>query len=366
MDGAVAALRNEQILVTQISQVKKPASRRTRSSGQAVTTRTLAAFAHQLAALHDSGVPLLRSVQILRDAARDKRLARVLAAVQTDIESGSSLTAAMEKHRTTFDLMFTRMVSAGEAGGILDVIIKRLALYLDTTLKFRHLVRSAFIYAIAAAVLAGASAVVILWTLGSIFAPYLAGSGATSPPAIQSAAAFGLAVVRLTPFMVLAAGMAALALWVYYRSTVGRRKIDALALRLPVVGPWVLNVAVARACRSLGTLLAAGVPVLEALEIAAGTARNDVVFQALVTARRGVEGGESLATPLRETAVFPPVVLELIHAGESSGALDAALLRIADLYEREADVAMTQILNALTLMMLLALGAVAGRVLTSL
>jgi type IV pilus assembly protein PilC len=360
MDGAVAALRREQILVTQISPVKEAAQKASKPSGKKVSAKNLAVFTRQFSVMIDAGLPLVQCLEILGTQEEDKNFASVILATRTDVESGASLADAMKKHPKAFDPLFTNMIAAGEAGGILDTILKRLATYIEKAVKLKGQVKSAMIYPIAVVVIATLVVGVILWKVIPTFANLFAGLGAELPLPTRIVIAASNGLVRFMPFILVGIGVAVFAFRAYYNSPNGRRVIDSITLKLPVLGPLMRKIAVARFCRTLSTLLASGVSILEALDITARTAGNAIIEEAIMTTRKSIERGETIAAPLKETNVFPSMVVQMISVGEATGALDTMLGKIADFYEEEVDTAVAGLLTLLEPIMIFFLGVVVG------
>jgi type IV pilus assembly protein PilC len=361
MDGAVAALRREQILVTQITPVKEaPAKAEKKSLGKRVAAKNLAVFTRQFSVMIDAGLPLVQCLEILGTQEEDKNFAAVILATRGEVENGASLADAMKKYPKTFDPLFTNMIAAGEAGGILDTILKRLATYIEKAVKLKGQVQSAMIYPIAVVVIAGLVVGVILWKVIPTFANLFAGLGAELPLPTRIVIALSNGLVRFMPFILVGIAAAIFGFRAYYASPGGRRMIDTITLKLPVLGSLMRKIAVARFCRTLSTLLASGVSILEALDITARTAGNAIVEEAILTTRKSIERGETIAAPLKETRVFPPMVVQMISVGEATGALDTMLSKIADFYEEEVDVAVAGLLTLLEPIMIFFLGVVVG------
>jgi type IV pilus assembly protein PilC len=360
MDGAVAALRREQILVTQISPLKEAAPKAAKPSGKSVSAKNLAVFTRQFSVMIDAGLPLVQCLEILGTQEEDKNFASVILATRTDVESGASLADAMKKHPKAFDPLFTNMIAAGEAGGILDTILKRLATYIEKAVKLRGQVKSAMIYPVAVVVIAVLVVGVILWKVIPTFASLFSGLGAELPLPTRIVIAASNGLVRFMPFVLVGIGAAVFGFRAYYNSTNGRRVIDAITLKLPVLGQLMRKIAVARFCRTLSTLLASGVSILEALDITARTAGNAIIEEAITTTRKSIERGETIAAPLKETNVFPSMVVQMISVGEATGALDTMLGKIAEFYEEEVDTAVAGLLTLLEPIMIFFLGVVVG------
>jgi len=361
MDGAVAALRREQILVTQINPVKEAAkAAAAKPGGKKVKAKSLAVFTRQFSVMIDAGLPLVQCLEILGTQEEDKHFSSVILATRGDVEGGASLADAMKKHPKTFDPLFTNMIAAGEAGGILDTILKRLATYIEKTVKLKSQVQSAMIYPIAVIVIAALVVGVILWKVIPTFANLFAGLGAELPLPTRIVIALSNGLVRFMPFVLVGIGAFVFAFRSYYASPNGRKVIDAGVLRMPILGSLMRKIAVSRFCRTLSTLLASGVSILEALDITARTAGNAIVEEAILTTRKSIERGETIAQPLKETNVFPSMVVQMISVGEATGALDTMLSKIADFYEEEVDIAVAGLLTLLEPVMIFFLGTVVG------
>ncbi len=362
MDAAVAALRREQVLVTQINPIKEKvaakagAPRRARS----VDAKNLAVFTRQFSVMIDAGLPLVQCLEILGSQEEDKNFAWVILATRGEVEGGASLADAMKRHPKVFDALFTNMIAAGEAGGILDTILKRLATYIEKAVKLKGQVKAAMIYPVAVIVIATLVVGVILWKVIPTFANLFAGLGAELPLPTRVVIALSNGLVRFGPFVIAGMVGAGFGFRSYYASSNGRRTIDSIVLKLPILGSLMRKIAVARFCRTLSTLLASGVSILEALDITAKTAGNAIVEEAIQTTRTSIERGETIAQPLRDTKVFPPMVVQMIGVGEATGALDTMLSKIADFYEEEVDVAVAGLLTLLEPLMIAFLGGIVG------
>jgi type IV pilus assembly protein PilC len=363
MEAAVAALRRDQILVTQINPVKEKAAAKTvgkKKGGSKVDPKNLAVFTRQFSVMIDAGLPLVQCLEILGSQEEDKGFSATILATRGDVEAGASLADAMKKYPKTFDPLFTNMIAAGEAGGILDTILKRLATYIEKAVKLQSQVKSAMVYPIAVIVIATVVVGVILWKVIPTFANLFAGLGAELPLPTRVVIALSNNLVRFGPFLIAGIFAGLFAFRQYYATDKGRHVVDRIVLKLPILGPLMRKIAVARFCRTLSTLLASGVSILEALDITAKTAGNAIVEDAIYTTRRSIERGETIAAPLRETAVFPPMVVQMIGVGEATGALDTMLSKIADFYEEEVDVAVAGLLTLLEPLMIAVLGGIVG------
>jgi type IV pilus assembly protein PilC len=366
MDAAVAALRRERVMVTQIHPAKetktKPAAAKPAAvkAGKSVPAKNLAIFTRQFSVMIDAGLPLVQCLDILGKQEPNKNFSAVILKVREDVESGAALADAMKKHPKSFDALYSNMVAAGEAGGILDTILKRLAVYIEKNVKLKGEVKSAMIYPVAVIVIATAVVGAILWKVIPTFATLFAGLGAQLPLPTRIVIAMSNYVVAWGWLIVVALGAVGYGIKRYYATNGGRHMIDKLLLKAPILGGILRKVAVARFCRTLSTLLASGVPILDGLDITARTAGNAIVEDAIQSTRSGIERGETVSAPLRETNVFPPMVVQMINVGETTGALDTMLSKIADFYEEEVDAAVAGLLTLLEPVMIAFLGVVVG------
>ena len=362
MDGAVAALRREQIMVTRIDQAKAKAAAAAKAAkgGVRVPSKNLAIFTRQFSVMIDAGLPLVQCLDILGKQEPHKGFSAVILKVREDVEAGAALADAMKKHPKTFDALYSNMIAAGEAGGILDTILKRLALYIEKSVKLKSEVKSAMIYPVAVIVIAVLVVGAILWKVIPTFAQLFAGMGAQLPMPTRVVIAASDGLVAYGWILILALGIVGYAVKSYYGTEAGRRVIDALLLKAPILGNILRKVAVARFCRTLSTLMASGVPILDGLDITARTAGNSIIEDAIQVTRTSIERGETISAPLRDTNVFPSMVVQMINVGETTGALDAMLSKIADFYEEEVDTAVAGLLTLMEPVMIAFLGVVVG------
>jgi type IV pilus assembly protein PilC len=363
MDAAVAALRREQIQITKIDAIKAKAEAKPKAAkkgGVSVPAKNLAIFTRQFSVMIDAGLPLVQCLDILGKQEPHKGFSGVILKTREDVESGAALADAMKKHPKTFDTLYSNMIAAGEAGGILDTILKRLATYIEKSVKLKGEVKSAMIYPIAVIVIATLVVGAILWKVIPTFAQLFAGLGAQLPLPTRVVIAASDGIVAYGWMLIVALGAIGYALKSYYATENGRRMIDWIMLKMPILGDILRKVAVARFCRTLSTLLASGVPILDGLDITARTSGNAIIEDAILVTRSGIERGETISGPLRETAVFPSMVVQMINVGETTGALDAMLSKIADFYEEEVDTAVAGLLTLMEPIMIAFLGVVVG------
>ncbi|MGC1626690.1 MAG: type II secretion system F family protein [Candidatus Acidiferrales bacterium] len=359
-----AALRRENINVSKLSEKGKEFNIPTFGGG--VDSKELAVFTRQLSVMIDAGLPLVQCLEILAGQQENKIFQKVLTGVRASVEGGASLSNSMKQYEKVFDPLYYNMVDAGETGGILDTILQRLSSYIEKNVKLKRAVKSAMIYPIAVLGIAGSVIVLLLWKVVPIFTQLFNGLGVDLPLPTR-------VVINLSNFVgsiyggvivvFCIAGVFALKMW--YGTPTGRYALDATVLKIPLVGPLMRKIAVARFTRTLGTLISSGVPILEGLDITARTSGNAVVEKAIIQTRKAVEAGRSLVEPLKETDVFPGMVTQMIGVGEQTGAMDAMLQKIADFYEDEVDAAVKDLLTAMEPLMIVVLGVVVGGIVVS-
>jgi type IV pilus assembly protein PilC len=356
--SAVGELRRRAILVTKIAE--KTAPKMSFKFGGKVKDKEMAIFTRQFSTMIDAGLPLVQCLNILAEQSESKTLRSVTGQVARHVEAGSTLADALRRHPRTFDDLFTNLVEVGEAGGILDVVLQRLAAYIEKAAALKRKVKAAMVYPCA---IIGVALLVVIFMLTFViptFAQMFKDLGADLP--LPTKIVMLLSDFVRSYILLLIAGMigAVMALRSYYRTEGGRATIDALMLKLPVFGTLVRKVAVARFTRTLGTLVQSGVPILDGLRITARTAGNKVVEKAVLQCRAAVTEGKTLADPLRTSGVFPPMVTQMISVGEQTGALDAMLSKIADFYDDEVDTAVSTLTSLLEPIMIVFLGVVVG------
>jgi len=364
MDAAVAALKRDQIQVTKITAAAAAAAaekeKKKGTTGKKVKAKNLAVFTRQFSVMIDAGLPLVQCLDILGSQEEDKNFAAVIMQTRADVEAGMSLAEAMRKHPKTFDPLFTNMIAAGEAGGILDTILKRLATYIEKAVKLAGQVKSAMIYPVAVICIAAIVVGVILWKVIPTFAALFQGLGADLPLPTRIVIAMSDNLVKFFPLLLVAGGAGIYFFRRYYATDGGRRVVDGGVLKAPILGEIMRKIAVARFCRTLATLLSSGVPILDGLEITGKTSGNAIIEDAIMTTRKSIERGETISAPLKETNVFPSMVTQMIGVGEATGALDTMLAKIADFYEEEVDTAVAGLLTLLEPIMIAILGGIVG------
>ena len=353
----VGQLRRRRLVVISV----KPKPKEIKLSfGGRVKTKDLVLFTRQFATMINAGLPLVQSLDILANQQPNKRVAEKIRAVLSDVESGSTLADAMGRQKDFFSDIYVNMVAAGEAGGILDTILLRLAEYLEAAAKLKRKVRGAMFYPATVLFFAGLATAAILIFVIPTFAGFFQSSNVPLP--LPTRIVMGLSDFLLGYWWALAAGLAGL-IWVlraYRQSPSGRLTTDRLMLRVPVLGDVLRKAAIARFSRTLGTLVQSGVPILDGLEITARTSGNRVVEDAVMKSRASIAGGETIAEPLKRSDVFPPMVVQMIHVGEQTGGLDDMLSKIADFYDDEVEAAVGALTSIIEPVMIVVLGAVVG------
>jgi len=345
------ALRREQITFMSAKEKGREIGIPKLAGRRKVKSKDLAIFTRQFSVMIDAGLPLVQCLDILSQQQANKHFQQVLAQVRQDVEEGSTLAAAMNRHPKVFDQLYANMVEAGETGGILDLILQRLSTFIEKIVKLKRDVISAMIYPAAVILLAiGAIAVIMVVVIPQFQQIFLGllGPGEPLPLPTRIVVGFSSFLAGWGGVCILVAIIASVVgLKFYYKTAKGKKVIDTILLKVPIIGSIFLKIAIARFSRTLSTLLSSGVPILQSLDITARTAGNVVVEEAITSIRDGVEQGKNFVEPLRASEVFPHMVAQMVGIGEQTGALDAMLGKIADFYEQEVD---TAIANLLTLM----------------
>jgi type IV pilus assembly protein PilC len=355
-DGAVASLKRNGIQVISV----KPQSATAGKSLGKVKAKDLAIFTRQFSVMIDAGLPLVQCLEILGAQQVDKGFQKIIAAVRTDVEQGATLQAALAKHPKAFNDLYVNMVGAGEAGGILDIILQRLSGYIEKAVKLTSKVKGAMTYPITIICIAITVVAVIMVKVIPVFSQMYEGMGSSLPVPTQVCIAISNVLIHYFPLVVAAVVVLVVGLRQYYKTQAGRLQIDALILKIPIIGDLLRKVAVARFCRTLGTLTSSGVPILEGMDITARTAGNVVIQNAILKSREAVEQGRNIAGPLAETRVFPPMVVQMVGVGEATGALDAMLSKVAEFYEEEVDNAVASLTALMEPMIIAVLGGIIG------
>ena len=328
--------------------------------GTGITTRDIVIFTRQFATMINSGLPLVQSLDILAEQTENAALAKVLREVLYDVESGHTLAAAIGKHPKVFSELFVNMVAAGEAGGILDTILLRLATFLEKNDALIRKIKGAMVYPSVIFSVAGMAIVILLIFVIPTFQTMFESAGIPLP--LPTRIVIGMSAFLQAFWWAVLGGIigGAFAIRAIYATPGGNLAIDRILLTLPILGDLQRKAAVARFTRTLGTLVSSGVSILEGLEITAKTAGNRVIHDAVMSSRTSIAGGETIAGPLKESGVFPPMVVQMINVGEQTGGLDNILTKIADFYDDEVDAAVEVLLAAMEPIMIVVLGVVVG------
>jgi len=363
------ALRREQITLMSVKEKGREIGIPKLAGKKKVKSKDLAIFTRQFSVMIDAGLPLVQCLDILSQQQQNKYFQQVLAQVRQDVEEGSTLAAAMNRHPRVFDQLYANMVEAGETGGILDLILQRLSTFIEKIVKLKRDVVSALIYPAAVIILAVAAiAVIMIFVIPQFQNIFLGLLGPGEPLPLPTRI-----VVGFSNFLAGWGGLSILAVIVatvvglkfYYKTPKGRKVIDTLLLKIPIIGPIFLKIGIARFSRTLSTLLSSGVPILQSLDITARTAGNIVIEEAIIAIRTAVEQGKSFVEPLRASEIFPHMVAQMVGIGEQTGALDAMLGKIADFYEQEVDSAIANLLTLMEPALIGFLGVTIGSIVVS-
>ena len=353
-DEVVAHLRRNRLVLVRIREAKKA------KKGGRVPTRDVVIFTRQFATMINSGLPLVQALDILAKQTENKVLSGVTKEVVYDVESGHTLADALSKHSNAFSELYKNMVAAGEAGGILDTILLRLATFLEKNDAIVRKVKGAMIYPAVIFTVAGIAIVILLIFVIPVFQTMFAGAGIELP--LPTRIVIGASNLLKNYWWAIGLGIGGLGWSIkrYYATSNGKLVLDRLMLKAPVLGDLLRKSAVSRFTRTLGTLISSGVSILDGLEITAKTAGNRVIHDAIMGSRASIAGGETIASPLEKSGVFPPMVTSMISVGEATGGLDEMLTKIADFYDEEVDAAVSTLLSLMEPVMIVVLGVVVG------
>ena len=356
-DDVVAHLRKNRMIVVKVSEAPKDIKI---GFGKGVTTRDVVIMTRQFATMINSGLPLVQALDILSEQSDNPVLKDITRAVVYDVESGHTLADALRKHPKAFTELYVNMVAAGEAGGILDTILLRLATFMEKNDALVRKVKGAMIYPAVIFSVAGMAIVILLIFVIPVFQEMFAGIHQQLP--LPTRIVIGASNVLKHYWWAIGAGLAGSFFGIkkYYATPEGKLNLDRLMLNIPVLGDLIRKSAVSRFTRTLGTLIASGVSILEGLEITAKTAGNRVIHDAVMESRASIAGGETIAAPLQKSKVFPPMVISMIAVGEQTGGLDEMLSKIADFYDEEVDAAVEALLSLMEPVMIVVLGVVVG------
>src|SRR5687768_10007784 len=357
-EEVISYLRKNRLIRVKVEQKKGTSG--VSSFGTGVQTRDIVIFTRQFATMINSGLPLVQSLDILAKQSENKSLRKVIEQVLYDVESGNTLADAMGSHPKVYTELYKNMVAAGEAGGILDTILLRLATFLEKADALRRKIKGAMIYPTVIFTVAGGAVTVLLLFVIPTFQTMFEAAGVPLPLPTQIVINLSEALQAYwwAIFGSIIAGLFMLKQW--YKTPAGMLFLDRLLLNVPIIGPMQRKAAIARFTRTLGTLVSSGVSILDGLEITARTAGNRVIHDAIMESRASIAGGETISEPLKRCGVFPPMVTSMINVGEQTGGLDEMLTKIADFYDEEVDAAVEALLAAMEPIMIVFLGVVVG------
>ncbi len=365
-EAVFGALRKQGLTPNRVALKPKDIKINIPGLGEKVTERDIVIFTRQFATMIDAGLPLVQCLDILASQAENKTMAKVLRAVQNDVEGGSSFAEALARHPKEFDPLYTNMVTAGETGGILDTILNRLAGYIEKSMALKKRVKGAMTYPITILVISiGVVAMLLVFVIPKFADMFSQAGGELPGPTafLMSVSHFVTSWKMLVAIVAMIGAGIAFSAW--HQTPRGRKAVDRVAIKAPIFGTLIRKVAVAKFTRTLGTMISSGVPILDALDICAKTAGNKVVEEAVVKTRNSISEGKTIAEPLAETGVFPPMVVQMISVGEATGALDSMLNKIADFYDEEVDTAVSALTSMLEPLMMVFLGGIIGFVMIS-
>jgi type IV pilus assembly protein PilC len=342
-------------------EVKKQPKQISIRFGSGVKTEDMVLFTRLFATMIDAGLPIVQCLDILSSQAKNKHFGKILGQVKASVEGGLTLSDSLRKHPKVFDNLFVNLIQAGETGGILDAILQRLSVYLEKAMKLKRRVKGAMVYPISVLFIAGIVVTILLTKVVPVFEKmFKEFGGGKLPKPTQIVIDISHTLSTSLPYIIAIMIAAFMAFKAALRTRKGRLTFDGFLLKAPVLGPVLRKVVVARFTRTMGTLLSSGVPILDAMDIVARTAGNTVVEKGIFYARERISEGKDLASPLMETGLMPPMVVQMISVGEQTGALDAMLTKIADFYEEEVDVAVASMTSLIEPLMMVFLGAIIG------
>jgi type IV pilus assembly protein PilC len=358
-EEVVAILGKRKIIPTIIAE--KPKKALISRFGGKIKDKDIVVFTRQFATMINAGLPLVQALEILSTQVENKTLGKTIAQIKTDVESGLTYADALKKHPRVFSELYVNMVSAGEAGGVLDTILNRLAAYIEKAMKLKKKVKGAMVYPAVVTTVAVLVIVIIMLFVVPTFSKMFIQLGGTLPLPTRIIIGMSNFIAGFGGLAILVSIIAAVVFIIQFRRTEkGKKIIDTILLKLPIFGALLNKVAVAKFTRTLGTLVSSGVPILDCLEITAKTSGNKVVEYSIMDIRKEVVGGKTLADPIKKTKVFPPMVTHMVAVGESTGALDTMLSKIADFYDDEVDAAVTNLTAMMEPMLMVFLGTTVG------
>jgi type IV pilus assembly protein PilC len=361
-DEVLSALRKKRIIITSVREKPKEIKFSLPKIGTGVSTRDLAIFTRQFATMINAGLPLVQCLDILSKQTEKENFRIIIGQTMREVEAGTTLAEALAKKENNgvFDELFVNMVEAGEAGGILDDILQRLATFIEKAEALKRKIQGAMVYPAVVMTVAVLATCFMLIFIIPTFARMFSAFGGELP--LPTKIVMGLSSFLRSYWWVILGSLVGFAFLMkrYYDTEQGRMQLDRLMLRVPVLGDVVRKGAVARFTRTLGTLISSGVPILTGLEITARTAGNRVIQEAIMAARASIREGETISAPLKQSNVFPPMVVQMISVGEETGALDDMLTRIADFYDSEVDTAVDSLTSLIEPIMIVFMGTVVG------
>jgi type IV pilus assembly protein PilC len=366
LNGEIDLPSRDEVVGFLVRQRLRPVSVNTKATdiniqfGTGIKTREIVIFTRQFATMINSGLPLVQSLTILAEQTENKNFQKIINQVLTDIQAGQTLADALRKHPKVFTELYVNMVAAGEAGGILDIILMRLATFLEKNDALVRKIKGAMTYPAVMMFVVIIATTILLWKVVPVFATIFMDAGLDLPLPTRVVLALSNFLQNYILFLVLGVIALAFAVRKYYQTSQGQLLIDRTMLRLPVLGDMLRKSAVSRFTRTLGTLVSSGVSILEGLQITARTSGNRVIHDAVMASRASIAGGATIAEPLKASGVFPPMVVQMINVGEQTGGLDDMLAKIADFYDDEVDAAVSALTSVLEPIMIVIMGVVIG------
>ncbi len=358
-EDVIAILGKRRIVPTLITE--KPKKGRAFRLGGKIKDKDIVVFTRQFSTMINAGLPLVQALEILSTQVENKKFGSIIAQIKTDVESGLTYADALKKHPRVFSELYVNMVAAGEAGGVLDTILNRLAAYIEKAMKLKKKVKGAMVYPAVVTSVAVLVIVIIMLFVVPTFSKMFTQLGGTLPLPTRMVIGLSNFVAGIGGLITLIAIIAAIVFIVQFRkSEKGKKITDSILLKLPIFGTLLKKVAVAKFTRTLGTLVSSGVPILDCLEITAKTSGNKVVEYSIFDVRKEVVGGKTLSDPIKKAKVFPPMVTHMVAVGESTGALDAMLSKIADFYDDEVDAAVSNLTAMMEPVLMIFLGTTVG------
>jgi type IV pilus assembly protein PilC len=358
-EDVIAILGKRRIVPTLITE--KPKKGRIFSLGGKIKDKDIVVFTRQFSTMINAGLPLVQALEILSTQVENKNFGKTIAQIKTDVESGLTYADALKKHPKVFSELYVNMVAAGEAGGVLDTILNRLAAYIEKAMKLKKKVKGAMVYPAVVTAVAILVIVIIMVFVVPTFSKMFVQLGGTLPLPTRMVIGLSNFIAGIGGLITLIVIIAAIVFFIQFRKAEkGKRISDAILLKLPIFGALLKKVAVAKFTRTLGTLVSSGVPILDCLEITAKTSGNKVVEYSILDVRKEVVGGKTLADPIKKAKVFPPMVTHMVAVGESTGALDAMLSKIADFYDDEVDAAVSNLTAMMEPVLMIFLGTTVG------